>query len=85
MIMLSLIAKPKPKTIYTPYNMESNKCHICSKTVYYSEKIEANNRAYHKLCFKCQDQGCRLTLANFHYHHGNLFCPKHVPKLKAIL
>ncbi|KAL0086928.1 hypothetical protein F4703DRAFT_1849562 [Phycomyces blakesleeanus] len=60
-------------------------CSICLKTVYFVEKVEANGRPYHKSCFKCTESGCRLTLANFHYCEGRLFCPKHVPKLQAIV
>ncbi|CAO3699511.1 unnamed protein product [Rhizopus stolonifer] len=60
-------------------------CSICTRTVYVIEKVEANGRIYHKTCFKCKDEGCRLTLANFHYHSGDLFCPKHVPKLNAVI
>ncbi|KAI8880910.1 hypothetical protein K501DRAFT_141012, partial [Backusella circina FSU 941] len=60
-------------------------CSICEKKVYVIEKVEANGRIYHKACFKCEDDGCRLTLANFHYHNGGLYCPKHVPKLQAIV
>ncbi|CAO3630113.1 unnamed protein product [Mucor hiemalis] len=60
-------------------------CLGCSKRVYVIEKTEANGKTYHKSCFKCKDGGCRLTLANFHYHGGELYCPKHVPKLQAVV
>ncbi|GAA5813853.1 hypothetical protein MFLAVUS_007340 [Mucor flavus] len=60
-------------------------CPSCTRRVYVIEKIEANGRVYHKNCFKCKEDGCRLTLANFHFHDNELFCPKHVPKLQAIV
>ncbi|CAO3664154.1 hypothetical protein CU097_002632 [Rhizopus azygosporus] len=60
-------------------------CTNCSRRVYVIEKVEANGRIYHKSCFKCKDEGCRLTIANFHYYGGDLFCPKHVPKFNAIV
>ncbi|CEP18417.1 hypothetical protein [Parasitella parasitica] len=63
----------------------SDSCDICARKVYVIEKVEANNRVYHKSCFKCKENGCRLTIANFHYHDGELFCPKHVPKLQAVV
>ncbi|KAI8372137.1 hypothetical protein BD560DRAFT_395269 [Blakeslea trispora] len=65
--------------------MKSMGCPTCSKTVYFNERIEVNKRTYHKICFKCKGHGCRLTLANFYDHNGELFCSKHVPKLQAIL
>ncbi|KAI8091007.1 uncharacterized protein B0P05DRAFT_584134 [Gilbertella persicaria] len=63
----------------------SSSCAICSKTVYVIEKVEANTRVYHKTCFKCKENGCHLTIANFHHHNGDLFCPRHVPKLQALV
>ncbi|KAI9336589.1 hypothetical protein BD770DRAFT_401616 [Pilaira anomala] len=60
-------------------------CPNCSRRVYVIEKVEANGRVYHKHCFKCKEEGCSLTLANFHFHDNELFCPKHVPKLQAIV
>ncbi|KAL7321422.1 hypothetical protein PS15m_001185 [Mucor circinelloides] len=63
----------------------SDNCASCSRKVYVIEKVEANNRIYHKHCFKCKENGCRLTIANFHYHDGELYCPKHVPKLQAVV
>ncbi|KAI9491690.1 hypothetical protein BDB00DRAFT_831731 [Zychaea mexicana] len=60
-------------------------CTICSKTVYVTEKVEANGRRYHKTCFKCSEKGCRLSITNFQSHDGHLFCQKHVPKLQAII
>ena len=33
-----------------------NTCAVCAKTVYLTEKIEADNKAYHKTCFRyCSD------------------------------
>jgi hypothetical protein len=36
------------------------KCHLCEKTVYIMEKIEADKKLYHKLCFKCTICNCTL-------------------------
>lgn len=36
------------------------KCTACSKTVYLVDKLTADNRIYHKACFKCHH--CKGTL-----------------------
>ena len=36
------------------------KCVVCEKTVYAMEKIEADKKVYHKLCFKCTSCNCTL-------------------------
>ncbi|KAL1931570.1 hypothetical protein VTP01DRAFT_9713 [Rhizomucor pusillus] len=60
-------------------------CTICGGKVYITEKIEANGRRYHKSCFKCSSNGCRLTIMNFQSHDGLLYCQKHLPKLSQVL
>ena len=37
-----------------------DKCCVCDKTVYAMEKIEADKKVYHKLCFKCNSCNCTL-------------------------
>ena len=37
-----------------------DKCCVCEKTVYAMEKIEADKKVYHKLCFKCNSCNCTL-------------------------
>jgi len=62
-----------------------NGCSICGKTVYPMESINAGNKIYHKGCFKCQGEGCTLTLSvsSFTASGGQIFCTKHAPKHKA--
>ncbi|KAI9313264.1 hypothetical protein BX666DRAFT_1981296 [Dichotomocladium elegans] len=60
-------------------------CCLCNRKVYVTEKVDANGKQYHKVCFKCSERGCRLTISNFHSHEGRLFCQKHVPKLQAVI
>ena len=38
----------------------TEKCCVCEKTVYAMEKIEADKKVYHKLCFKCTSCNCTL-------------------------
>lgn len=46
----------------------TQKCMACDKTVYLVDKLAADNRVYHKACFRCHH--CRgtlkVTLANAH-------------------
>ena len=67
-------AAPPPKqnitngllTPATSLNQSTNnvsnteKCCVCEKTVYAMEKIEADKKVYHKLCFKCTSCNCTL-------------------------
>ena len=40
--------------------LSADKCCVCEKTVYAMEKIEADKKIYHKLCFKCTSCNCTL-------------------------
>ena len=51
--------KPAPPPASTNTS-NGNKCHLCEKTVYAMEKIEADKKVYHKLCFKCSMCNCTL-------------------------
>jgi len=63
----------------------SNKCNSCGKTVYPAEALQAMNVVWHKGCFKCQQEGCGITLnlKTFKGHEGKIYCSKHVPTYKA--
>jgi Ca2+-binding EF-hand superfamily protein len=68
-----------------PSSTGGNKCASCSKTVYPVETINALNTVWHKGCFKCQEDGCGITLnlKTFKGSNGKIFCSKHVPAYKA--
>jgi len=59
-------------------------CARCGKTVYPIEMINAVDLNWHKGCFKCQEEGCDVTLnlKSFKAVAGKIFCAKHVPKDK---
>ncbi|XP_067662346.1 uncharacterized protein [Haliotis asinina] len=56
-----------------------DKCGICTKTVYAQEKIEAGGIIFHKNCFKCSIESCRMQLKRENYAQdgGTLYCKKH--------
>jgi len=61
------------------------KCVKCGKTCYQLEGLTVGppggTQVYHKLCFKCQNDGCnwQLTLNNYKFCDGRVYCPNHCP------
>jgi hypothetical protein len=47
------------------------------------EKIEADKKVYHKLCFKCTTCNCTLKLGNFSSLNNKLYCTPHYIQLFA--
>jgi len=62
----------------------SSSCSACGKTVYPIEEVRAVDKAWHKGCFKCEGEGCNVTLnlKNFKASGGKVYCVKHVPVVK---
>jgi len=60
------------------------KCELCGKTVYPIEALSSGERTWHKGCFKCEAEGCgiTLTLKTFTPVGNKIYCSKHVPKEK---
>ena len=53
----------------------SDKCARCTKSVYAAEKVNAANKAYHKLCFTCAT--CKKSLSSMNCcdnSDGEVFC-----------
>jgi cysteine/glycine-rich protein len=44
----------------TSFQGTTTKCNACDKTVYLVDKLTADNRVYHKACFRCHH--CKGTL-----------------------
>jgi len=57
------------------------RCHFCSKTVYAMERMDADGKAFHKTCFKCEHCQCVLKLGNFAAMGGRYFCKPHFKQL----
>ncbi|KAL6061575.1 LIM zinc-binding domain-containing protein [Balamuthia mandrillaris] len=61
------------------------KCHKCGKTCYQLEGFKVGppgqELVYHKLCFKCQNEGCnwQLNLTNYKFYEGRAYCKNHCP------
>lgn len=53
------------------------KCGVCGKTVYPMEFIGANDRAFHKACFRCSVCKQALRIENMATINGSLYCAPH--------
>ncbi|KAM7252510.1 hypothetical protein ACFE04_024393 [Oxalis oulophora] len=57
------------------------KCTACEKTVYLVDKLAADNRIFHKACFRCYHCKNTLKLSNFCSFEGVLYCRPHYDQL----
>ncbi|XP_031125005.1 LIM domain-containing protein WLIM1-like isoform X2 [Ipomoea triloba] len=53
----------------------------CEKTVYLVDKLTADNRVYHKACFRCHHCKGTLKLSNYNSFEGVLYCRPHFDQL----
>lgn len=59
----------------------SQKCTACEKTVYLVDKLTADNRVYHKSCFRCHHCKGTLKLGNYNSFEGVLYCIPHFDQI----
>ncbi|KAG0458501.1 hypothetical protein HPP92_023316 [Vanilla planifolia] len=59
----------------------TQKCMACDKTVYLVDKLTADNRIYHKACFRCHHCRGTLKLGNYNSFEGVLYCRPHFDQL----
>ncbi|XP_022762373.1 LIM domain-containing protein WLIM1-like [Durio zibethinus] len=57
------------------------KCMACDKTVYLVDKLTADNRVFHKACFRCHYCNGTLKLSNYNSFEGVLYCRPHYDQL----
>ncbi|XP_046816001.1 kinesin-related protein 4 isoform X16 [Vespa crabro] len=56
-------------------------CESCEKKVYPLEKVETNNKIFHKQCFRCLQCNCVLRMDTFTLNNGKLYCIPHFKQL----
>ncbi|XP_046409993.1 uncharacterized protein LOC124174678 isoform X10 [Neodiprion fabricii] len=56
-------------------------CESCEKKVYPLEKVETNNKIFHKQCFRCLQCNCILRMDTFTLNNGKLYCIFHFKQL----
>jgi len=61
--------------------VDPNTCFFCNKKVYVTEKIVADDRPFHKGCFRCSHCTGTLKLGNYASMDGQLFCKPHFKQL----
>jgi cysteine/glycine-rich protein len=65
----------------------SEKCSVCSKTVYLAEKIvvedKEDKKTFHKTCLKCSHCKATLSLGNYASMNGVMYCKPHFKQLFA--
>ncbi|KAG6402563.1 hypothetical protein SASPL_134760 [Salvia splendens] len=59
----------------------TQKCMACEKTVYLVDKLTADNRIFHKACFRCHHCKGTLKLGNYNSFEGVLYCRPHFDQL----
>ncbi|KAH6811779.1 GATA type zinc finger transcription factor family protein [Perilla frutescens var. hirtella] len=59
----------------------TQKCTACEKTVYLVDRLAADNRVFHKACFRCHHCKCTLKLGNYNSFEGTLYCKHHFDQL----
>ncbi|KAK2445710.1 LIM domain-containing protein WLIM2b [Trifolium repens] len=59
----------------------TQKCMSCEKTVYLVDKLTADNRVYHKGCFRCHHCKGTLKLSNYNSFEGVLYCKPHFDQI----
>ncbi|XP_044481201.1 LIM domain-containing protein WLIM1-like isoform X1 [Mangifera indica] len=59
----------------------TQKCKACEKTVYLVDQLTADNKVYHKACFRCHHCKSTLKLFNYSSFEGVLYCKPHFDQL----
>ncbi|KAL2318445.1 hypothetical protein Fmac_032321 [Flemingia macrophylla] len=59
----------------------TQKCMACDKIVYLVDKLTADNRVFHKACFRCHHCKGTLKLSNYNSSEGVLYCKPHFDQL----
>ncbi|KAK1357820.1 LIM domain-containing protein WLIM1-like [Heracleum sosnowskyi] len=59
----------------------TQKCKACEKTVYVMDELTADNKVYHRSCFRCHHCKGTLKLFNYSSFEGVLYCKPHFDQL----
>ncbi|XP_030494557.2 LIM domain-containing protein WLIM1 [Cannabis sativa] len=59
----------------------TQKCKACEKTVYFVDELTADNKVYHKACFRCHHCKRTLKLSDYSSFEGVLYCKPHFDQL----
>ncbi|KAG6417458.1 hypothetical protein SASPL_119618 [Salvia splendens] len=59
----------------------TQKCTACEKTAHLVDRLTADNRIFHKACFRCHHCKGTLKLGNYNSFDGMLYCRHHYDQL----
>lgn len=76
--LLSDAPQPEP-TI--KLNIVNTKCAVCDKVVYPVDKISADEKDFHKSCFRCVECNKVLSLGNYAALQGVFYCKPHFTQM----
>jgi len=62
----------------------TTQCTACGKTVYVTERLIADDKVFHKTCFKCAHCNCTLKLGTYAALQGKTYCKPHFKQLFAL-
>ena len=62
-------------------NTKREMCAICNKAVYFSERSAADDKVFHKACFRCEECKTILSLGKYASMEGRTFCKPCFKKL----
>jgi cysteine/glycine-rich protein len=63
------------------YGGTTQKCKACDKKVYLVEQLTADDKVFHKSCFRCHHCKGTLKLSNYSSFEGVLYCKPHFDQL----
>lgn len=82
--------KETPSSIASKFGrstLNTEKCHVCDKTVYATEKTvieeKEGKKVFHKTCLKCSHCNVIVTLGNYASMQGVVYCKPHFKQLFA--
>lgn len=59
----------------------AERCLVCNNRVYFSEKLSADGKIFHKSCFRCKECKKVLSLGNYASLSGVYYCKPHFKTL----
>jgi len=59
----------------------AEKCVVCGKTAYQLERVIANDKVFHKGCFKCSVCDAQLKISDYAHLSGIFYCQPHYKEL----
>ncbi|KAL6068022.1 LIM zinc-binding domain-containing protein [Balamuthia mandrillaris] len=65
-------------------SVKTERCIVCDKAVYFSDKLQADGKVFHKACFRCTECKNVLKLGSYASLEGKYYCKPHFKQLFAL-